>query len=282
MTANHLAASVASLRAAGVALVCSLITSLAGAPAIATDIAPVLSARDMMQKNFFVSRIKSLKSDATMVLINDKGQTRERKSTTFSVLQPNGIDSKLLVRFTKPTDIQGTAFLQVEHIDGDDDEWIFLPALGKSRRLVANNKKDSFVGSDFSYGDLSLPKVDLFEHRLLGAQTVEGQDCYMIESIPKIDSTKSDLGYSRKITWLRQDNFLETKVEYYDLSNRLLKTQLVSNHKLLEPATQRWLALHREMTNQQTGHRTVFNFDQIESGVPVADDLFTTRYLERE
>ena len=264
------------------ALTCSCIVSLASAPANGTNPVPGLTARDMMQKNFFVSRIKSWKSEATMVLINDKGQTRERKSTTFSVLQPNGIDSKLLVRFTMPADIQGTAFLQVEHIDGDDDQWIYLPALGKSRRLVANNKKDSFVGSDFSYGDLSQPNIDLFEHRLLGTQTVDGQDCYMIESVPKSDSTKSDLGYSRKITWLRQDNFLETKVEYYDLSNRLLKTQLVGNHKLLEPATQRWVALHREMTNRQTGHRTVFNFDNVESGIPIADDLFTTRYLERE
>lgn len=280
--ATRAAMSVRALWMAGAALTCSLIVLLASAPANGTDSPPGLSARDMMEKNFFVSRIKSWKSEATMVLINDKGQTRERKSTTFSVLQPNGIDSKLLVRFTKPADIQGTAFLQVEHIDSDDDQWIYLPALGKSRRLVANNKKDSFVGSDFSYGDLSLPKVDLFEHRLLGTQAVDGHDCYMIESVPKSDSMKSDLGYSRKITWLRQDNFLETKVEYYDLSNRLLKTQLVSNHKLLEPATQRWVALHREMTNQQTGHRTVFNFDVVEAGAPIADDLFTTRYLERE
>jgi len=280
--ATRVAMSVRALWTASVALTCVLIISLASAPANGTNPAPELSARDMMEKNFFVSRIKSWKSEATMVLINDKGQTRERKNTTFSVLQPNGIDSKLLVRFTKPADIQGTAFLQVEHIDGDDDQWIYLPALGKSRRLVANNKKDSFVGSDFSYGDLSQPKVDLFEHRLLGTQTVDGHDCYMVESVPKSDSMKSDLGYSRKTTWLRQDNFLETKVEYYDLSNRLLKTQLIGNHKLLEPATQRWVALHREMTNQQTGHRTVLNFDNVESGIPIADDLFTTRYLERE
>src|SRR3569833_1970968 len=150
------------------ALLGSLILSLAGVPVNGTEPASAPSARDMMQKNFFVSRIKSFKSAATMVLINDKGQTRERKSTTWSVLQPNGIDSTLLARFTTPADIQGTAFLQVEHIDGDDDEWIFLPALGKSRRLVANNKKDSFVGSDFSYGDLSLLLVVFFVFRLFG------------------------------------------------------------------------------------------------------------------
>jgi len=245
-------------------------------------VAAELSARDMMEKNFFVSKVKSLKTEATMLLSNDKGQTRERKNTTVSKLQPNGIDSKLLVKFSTPADIKGTAFLQVEHVDGDDDEWIYLPALGKSRRLVANNKKDSFVGSDFSYGDISLPNVDLYDHKLLRSEVVGGQDCFVIESTPKTTTTRENSGYGRKITWLRKDNFLETKVEYYDVSGRLLKIQLISNHKLLEPDAQRWTALHREMINQQTGHKTIFNFDKVEADVPVSDDLFTTRYLERE
>jgi len=241
-----------------------------------------LSAHDMMLKNFYVTKLKSLKTTATMLLINDKGQTRERKNVTISALQPNGIDSKLLVKFTSPTDIKGTAFLQVEHIESEDDEWIYLPALGKSRRLVSNNKKDSFVGSDFSYGDISLPSVDLYEHRLVGSETVDNQDCFMVESTPKTEATKVNSGYSKKVTWLRKDNYLEAKVQYFDLSGTLLKTQLVSNSKLLEPDTQRWIALHREMTNQQTGHKTVFNFDEVQYGVPAPDDLFTTRYLERE
>jgi outer membrane lipoprotein-sorting protein len=253
-----------------------------GAASLQTVGAAELTARDMMERNFFVSKIKAVRTSAMMLLINDKGQTRERKNTTLSVLQPNGIDSKLLVKFTAPADIKGTAFLQVEHIDADDDEWIYLPALGKSRRLVANNKKDSFVGSDFSYGDISLPRVDLYEHRLIGSQTIDGVECYQVESTPKAEPTKSNSGYSRKVTWLRKDNFLETKVEYYDLSARLLKTQIVTQPKLLESEQQRWFALHREMTNAQTGHKTVLNFDEVEAGSAPPDEQFTTRYLERE
>jgi outer membrane lipoprotein-sorting protein len=240
------------------------------------------NAHDLMQKNFFVSKIKAFKTSGRMVLINDRGEKRERRTTTFSVLQPNGIDSKLLVKFTYPTDVNGTAFLQVEHIAGEDDEWIFLPALGKSRRLVANNKKDSFVGSDFSYGDISLPNVDLYDHRLLGSEAVAGRDCHKIESTPKSDQTKANSGYSRKITWLRKENFVESKVEYYDLSGRLLKIQLVGDAKLLEPDKGRWFAVHREMANQQTGHRTVIDFDEVSLAASLPEDWFTTRYLERE
>lgn len=241
-----------------------------------------LSARDIMEKNFFVTKISTVKSDATMILTNDKGQTRERKSTTLSKLQKNGVDSDLIVKFHTPADIKGTGFLQIEHSSGDDDLWIYLPALSKIRRLVANNKKDSFVGSDFSYGDILLPKVDLYKHSLLRVETIDGHDCYVIESIPKDETVKRDNGYSKKISWVRKDNFLETRVQYFDLNGELLKTQTASHHKLLEADTQRWMALRREMINRQTGHKTLITFDQVDAGVPIADDLFTTRTIERE
>lgn len=241
-----------------------------------------LSAHDIMEKNFYASKVKSLKTDSTMVLINDKGQQRERKNTTLVKLQPNGIDSKLLVKFTTPADIKGTGFLQVEHIEGEDDLWIYLPALKKSRRLVANNKKDSFVGSDFSYGDVSLPKVDLYRHTLLRSEAIDQHDSFVIESVPANDTVKSNSGYSKKITWVRKDTFVEAKVEYYDLSGRLLKTQLTTKHQQVEPDPPRWFALYREMTNHQTGHKTVLRFDKIESGVQVPDAMFTTRSIERE
>jgi len=255
---------------------------LALASADARGVAADLSARDIMEKNFFVSKLKSMKAEASMVLINEKGQKRERKSQNIVKLQSNGIDSRVLVKFDAPTDIKGTSFLQLEHSDGDDDLWIYLPALKKSRRLVASNKKDSFVGSDFSYGDILLPKVDLYRHTLLRSDPIENQECFVIESVPTNDTVKANSGYSKKITWVRKDNFLEHKVEYFDISGRLLKTQTITEHKLVEPDTQRWFALHREMTNHQTGHRTDFRFDKLEPGLPVADELFSTRYLERE
>lgn len=170
----------------------------------------------------------------------------------------------------------------MEHSEGDDDLWIYLPALKKSRRLVANNKKDSFVGSDFSYGDISLPKVDRYRHTLLRFEKIDDHDCHVIESVPINDAIRSNSGYSRKITWLRADNALETKVEYYDVSGRLLKTQRVAKHQLVEPDRARWFALYREMTNHQTGHRTLISFDKIEPGVAAPDEMFTTRYVERE
>ena len=239
------------------------------------------SAREIMEKNFFASKVSTLRIESTMVLISAAGQRRERRNTTSIKLQANGLDSKFLTRFSTPADIKGTGVLQIEHVDGDDDLWIYLPALKKSRRLVANNKKDSFAGSDFSYGEITLPKVDQYRHTRLRSEKVDTFDCHVIESTPADDTVKSNSGYSRKITWVRSDNFLEVKVEYYDLAGRLLKTQRTGRHQLIEPDRNRWFALSREMTNHQSGHRTTIDAEKADA-VAIPDDLFTTRYLERE
>ena len=241
-----------------------------------------LDAATIMERNFLASKVTGVRVEATMVLINDKGQQRERRNTTVIALQPNGVDSKFAVKFSTPADIRGTAFLQVEHSEGDDDLWIYLPALKKSRRLVASNKKDSFVGSDFSYGDVSLPKVATYKHVLQRNEQTDGIDCYVIESTPADDAVKSNSGYSRKVTWVRTDNFVEAKVEYYDLAGRLLKSQRVTNPQAVDVKAGRWFPRSREMTNHQTGHRTTLNVVKLDTNIPTPDELFTTRYIERD
>lgn len=263
-------------RLAIAALTAVVLTAAASASSAAEP-----SAHDIMEKNFFVTKVSSLQVELTMVLINDKGQQRERRSIGLVKLQPNGVDSRLVVRFDEPADIKGTTFLQVEHIDGDDDLWIYLPALKKSRRLVANNKKDSFVGSDFSYGDISLPKIDQYRHSLLKTEKTDGVDCFVIESVPASEAVRASSGYSKKVTWVRSDNFVEAKVDYYDLAGRLWKTQTVSRPEVVEPQKGRWFPLVREMVNHQSGHRTVITATKLVPGISVPDETFTTRYIER-
>ena len=241
-----------------------------------------LDAAAIMERNFMASKVTGVQMEATMVLTNDKGQQRERRNTSLVALQPNGVDSKFVVKFSTPADIRGTSFLQVEHSEGDDDLWIYLPALKKSRRLVASNKKDSFVGSDFSYGDISLPKVSKYKHALQRTESIDGVECYVIESLPGDEAVKTNSGYSKKLTWVRTDNFVETKVEYYDLAGRLMKTQRVQKPQPVDAKNGRFFPMYREMTNHQTGHRTTLTVLKLDTNVPTPDDLFTTRYIERD
>lgn len=241
-----------------------------------------LSARDIMEKNFYVTKVQHLVNDNTMTLTNDKGQQRVRKMHSVSALQPNGIDSKLMIRFLFPGDVEGTGYLQIQHYDGDDDMWIYLPALKKVRRLVANNKKDSFVGSDFSYGDILLPVVDTYRHTLLRSEPLDGEDCYVIESVPATEQIKKDYGYAKKIAWIRKGNFMEKKVEYFDTSGRPLKTQVIPEVREVDPVAHKWWASKREVVNHQTGHSTRFVTESLDAKEAVREDFFTTRYLERE
>jgi len=146
---------------------------------------------------------------------------------------------------------------------------------------VASNKKDSFVGSDFSYGDIAIPKVDLWRHVLRGTEQIDGAVCHVIESTPGSDAVRNNSGYARKVTWVRADNFLESKVEYYDLANRLLKTQRTSRHQALASQPGKWFAMDREMTNHQTAHRTLIVATKLDGALSVGDDVFTQRTLER-
>ena len=241
-----------------------------------------LSATQVMEKNFYASKVKSLKADSDLVLINAQGEKRARKVANTQALQPNGIDSKLLAKFLDPADIRGTGFLQVEHSDADNDQWVYLPALQKSRRLVANNKKDSFFGSDFSYGDITLPKPEVYTNTLKPSEAVAGEDCYVVESVPSSETFKEDTGYSKKVSWIRKDNFIEAKVDYYDLGGQLLKTQTTSGYQKAETGPDRYIVLHREMDNVQTGHKTTLDFNKVVADVAVDDSVFSTRSLERQ
>lgn len=241
-----------------------------------------LTAEQIMEKNFVVTKVADSVSDATFTLVNKNGQERVRKTFGTTKLQPNSLDNMRMVRFLSPPDVAGTVTLLIEHSDKDDDIWVYLPALKKVRRLVASNKKDSFVGTDFSYGDVIGYKVSEWEHRLLPEETVEGQPCYVIESTPKNEAIKTNSGYAKRKSWIRKDNFMTVQGEFWDTAGRPLKRFRASEMKEVDPAHGKWQAMHLETTNTQTGHKTVIRFENFKADQGIKDDFFTTRYMEKE
>ena len=238
------------------------------------------SVSEMMDANFHVTKVKTMVTDQQMILENDKGQQRVRNMTTYSKLRPSGIELSLVVKFNLPADVQGTTFLQMQNADADDDMWIYLPALKKTRRLVSANKRDSFVGSDFSYGDVLTLSPKLFQHKLVRSDACDGVDCAVVESMPNDPSKTDDFGYAKKVTWLRKDNYLETKVEYFNDRNECIKTQTTSDHKLLQVQPPRWIAMKREMINHESGHKTIVLITKTDTEKALADNLFTVRSIE--
>ena len=240
------------------------------------------SADEIMKNNFFASKVKTLEKNVTLTLTDENGGTRERKIHAISALLPNGIDSRLVVRITAPADVKGIGFLKQEHQDGEDDQWIYLPALHKTRRLVSNNKKDSFMGTDFSYGDILPPKASLYQNKLMGSELVDGLDCYIVESTPIDENVKRDYDYGKKVQWIAKTNFHEVKIDYYDLTGKLLKTQFIKGITLMDKDNGRWAATSREMFNRQTNHKSSFLANSAKADISVPEATFTLRNLESE
>jgi hypothetical protein len=236
---------------------CVLAVSAAGA-----DSAP--DAQEIMRRNFYATKISGLEGDVTLTLINARKEQRVRRMSIRSILKDNGVDSAIMTRFEQPPDIKGTGFLQSENSAADDDIWVYLPALGKTRRLASNNKRDSFFGTDFAYGDILLPAVDRYQHKVLRSELIDGAQCFVVESLPADAKIRTDSGYSRKLTWVDRESYVERKVEYYDLRDALLKTQVTFDLRVVEADKQRWIAVRREMVNHQTGHKTLYVVDRYE------------------
>ena len=250
-------------------------------PPAAAAQTPAPEAVEIMRRNFMASRVGDSDQQVTITLTNRAGQQRVRRLKGWSRLQANGIDNRRMVRYEAPADVAGTATLLVEHSAGDDDIWLYLPALRRVRRLVASNKKESFLGTDFSYGDVIGQRVDDWRHSKLADETVDGQPCHVIESVPASPQVGDTTGYSREKQWIRKDNAVTVRAEFWDQAGQPLKRATYADVRQVDAAQSRWQAMRLEAENLQTGHRTVIQFDRYTANVGVPDEYFTTRYLER-
>jgi hypothetical protein len=240
-----------------------------------------LSEIEIMTRNFEVNRTQDRVIEITMEMYNQSGKKRVRRLTSTAMLTEDGINEKRLLRFLYPPDVKGTGFLVLERSDGDDNMWLYLPTLRKSRRKLAGEKKDSFLGTEFSYGDITGPKVPEYTYRLQGRQTIDGAACYVIESTPASADVAEDYGYSKRIDYIRKDTFTHQKAEFYDLDGELLKTLTCFEPYEADPVNQKWFIKRREMINHQNGRKTILQMEKITINQGIEDKMFSVRNLER-
>jgi outer membrane lipoprotein-sorting protein len=243
--------------------------------------AHALTTSEIMNRNFVVTRVIDSTAHTTMTLTNRSGKQRIRKTFGTTKLKKNSLDNKRMTQFLSPTDIKGTVSLLIENSEKDDDIWIYLPSLKKVRRLVSSNKKDSFIGTDFSYGDVIGHKVRDWKHTLVREEKFDDQPCYVIESIPANKSVRSDSGYSKRVSWIRKDIFVTVKALAYDEANELIKEFRFSHYVEVDPERGKWFARDLEAHNVQRDHRTLIRIDDYKVNVGVKDSYFTTRYMKR-
>jgi outer membrane lipoprotein-sorting protein len=212
-------------------------------------------------------------SDLTMTLIHRSGSERIRKIHQF--LKDFGDVEKKIMFFKAPADVRNTSFMNWSYDDGrDDDQWIYLPALKKVKRISSDSKSDYFMGSDFTYDDLGDRHPTKDKHRVLREEKFDGESCYVVESTPK----DAEYMYSRTVTWVIKDKWIGLKREFHDEDEDPLKILRV---KSFENIGGFWVIVHSEMHNTQKNHRTVMKLENVRVDKGVSKSQFTERMMKR-
>ncbi|NOX37700.1 MAG: outer membrane lipoprotein-sorting protein [Calditrichaeota bacterium] len=233
-----------------------------------------LTAMQIMEKVYNRPDGNEMEARLSMILINSRGNQRVREIKQY--IKDFGDVEKRIMFFLKPADVRNTAFMNwsYKHSDKDDDQWIYLPALKKIKRISSDSKGDYFMGSDFTYDDLGDRKPEEDRHRILREEVLDGESCYVIESIP----LESDYMYSRTVTWIVKDKWIGLKKEFYDEDGDHLKTLRIKKYEKIKGY---WIILETEMHNVQKNHTTIMRLSdvQIDAGIPA--NIFTERMMRR-
>jgi outer membrane lipoprotein-sorting protein len=212
-----------------------------------------------------------------MVLVDSSGKTETREMVRFAKKGPDGL-YKYLVQFQSPADVRGVGLLTWQQKGREDDQWLYMPALGeKLKRIAGGGKKSYFMGTDFAYEDLRNEKLDDHVYNLLGGEKVSDKDCHKIEALPGNDEEKRTSGYSKRILWITKDTLVTLQVEYYDQNGKLMKT--AKSYDIKEAKGQMMRANKVLMDHHQNKHQTVMGTLERKVDEPIDDATFTERYV---
>ena len=212
-------------------------------------------------------------------LVDRRGSVREREMVSFR--KDYGKDSKSITYFLAPSNVRDTALLTWDYdgIEKDDDQWLYLPALKKVRRISSSDRGDYFMGTDFTFEDIKqTPELEDYNWTLSGSGSVDGQDVWIVEGEPKTDDLKKNLGYSKTRYYVRKDINMYIRVDFWDRKEQELK-QLVSEE--IRQIDGIWTAMRGTMTNKQSGHRTELSFSEHRYNSGLSDSFFSERMLKR-
>ena len=244
----------------------SLSSTAAASPEKGLEIAIELDKRD--------TGFKDSTSTMVMVLSHQHGQSTQR-AIRNRTLEGSSEGDLSLVIFDSPGDVRGTAFLSHTKKAGSDDQWLFLPALKRVKRIASSNKAGPFMGSEFAYEDIASQEVEKYTYNYLRDEKVNGLDCFLVE----YDPVDRKSGYSRQLVWIDKKEYRLQKIEFYDRKNSLLKTLSYANYNKF--LGKYWRADTLSMENHQTGKKTQLQFSDWAFQTGLTEKDFQKNALKR-
>jgi hypothetical protein len=235
---------------------------------------PLDDAVSLVQRSqeAFYTAGADLKARVKMTLIAKEGQQRIRDLTMLRKNEASG-NQRYLLYFHGPADVQGTTFLVFKYPNREDDRWLFIPALNLVQRVAVRDSRSSFVGSDFSYEDVSGRDVEADTHKVLRNEALGNRQAVIIESVPTREAD-----YAKKLSWIDQVTLLPLKEEYYDVQGALYKVFTADEIRDVQGLP---TVTKRTMTNVKSGHKTAVVFEPVAYGVGLGEEIFTERALRR-
>lgn len=214
------------------------------------------------------------RADVKMILKNRNGDESLRL-LEIKTLEVIGDGDKSLTIFDSPRDVKGTAFLSFTHALTPDDQWLYLPALKRVKRISSANKSGPFLGSEYAFEDLTSNEIEKYEYKYLRDEQLNGTDCYVVELKPRYEHS----GYTRLESWVEKDRYLVLKIDYYDRKNALLKTLTFNDYR--QYLDQYWRSLDQSMVNHQNGKSTQLLSENFQFQTGLTERDFDRNALKR-
>lgn len=212
-------------------------------------------------------------AEVEMTMVSRSGKERNRQFVMLRLDDSDGGEQKYYTYFRKPSDVARMTFMVHKSVEGNDARWIYVPAVDLIKPISADDKNSSFVGSDFSYEDVSGRRWTEDNHTLTGEAELDGKPVYVIESVPK----EAYKGFAKKISYIDQETYLPLKEEYFDDKGEMIRRFTAVKIEKIEGIT---TLVERKMENLKKGSYTTVTFSSIDYNTGLTDDLFTERYLK--
>jgi hypothetical protein len=219
--------------------------------------------------------------DMKMILIDKNGSQRKRTIRAFRM--DVGEDEHSILFFLDPADVKDTGFLTYDYDDPnkDDDQWLYLPALKKTKRIASGDKSGSFMGSDFSYADMTERNLDFYDYELLKEDVLGDVPVWIVQAIPNNEKEIDETGYVKQVVFVRQDNHVVVRAKNWLKKGGRIKYFDV---KKLDKIDGIWTPTEMHMTTKKgkkTLHKTILLFDNVKYNQPMDHSQFSVRQLEK-
>ena len=238
-------------------------------------------ALEIMKKVEARDKGNNIVSNMKMILIDKNKSKRVRQMRSYS--KEIGDVTKSMIFFLSPSDVKNTAFLTYDYTQKDksDDQWLYLPALKKIKRIPSSDKSSSFMGSDFTYSDMTDPVIDDYNYKILKQTTFKGHDVWIIESKPKKQKTIDETGYKKSIVYIRKDIFMPIAGKHYLARNGKIKYFRVHKFENIDGV---WFGTQISMTTKQSRriiHKTLLEQTDIKIDPSLKESYFSTRTIQK-